>query len=210
MEKLNEFKIAALGFLASIGTFLGWQGIMALAWVAAMGLDYLTGSAAACKEGKWSSGIARVGLWHKLGMILSVLVSAFADVALEIACDHIPIGLAWPGVILPLVALSPFLGDRGYWFFIIGISVWNAPYLCYTVSWQSYFSDLYPPTNRALPYSRRQMVYNAVPGTWLAWEDVSLKQELVERRAVNKSEEDTPVQPVEGGEEIQTPEQTNE
>ncbi len=67
------------------------------------------------------------------------------------------------GVILPLVALSPFLGDRGYWFFIIGISVWNAPYLCYTVAWQSYFSDLYPPSRRALPYSRRQMVYNAVP-----------------------------------------------
>ena len=67
------------------------------------------------------------------------------------------------GVILPLVAMSPFLGDRGYWVFIIGISVWNAPYLCYTVGWQSYFSDLYPPTNRALPYSRRQMVYNAVP-----------------------------------------------
>lgn len=67
------------------------------------------------------------------------------------------------GVILPLVAMAPFLGDRGYWFFIIGISVWNAPYICYTVSWQSYFSDLYPPTNRALPYSRRQMVYNAVP-----------------------------------------------
>ncbi len=67
------------------------------------------------------------------------------------------------GVILPLVALSPFLGDRGYWFFIIGISVWNAPYICYTVAWQSYFSDLYPPAHRALPYSRRQMVYNAVP-----------------------------------------------
>lgn len=67
------------------------------------------------------------------------------------------------GVILPLVALSPFLGDRGYWFFIIGISVWNAPYICYTVAWQSYFSDLYPPARRALPYSRRQMVYNAVP-----------------------------------------------
>ena len=64
---------------------------------------------------------------------------------------------------LPLVAMSPFLGDRGYWFFIIGISVWNAPYICYTVSWQSYFSDLYPANNRALPYSRRQMVYNAVP-----------------------------------------------
>jgi len=67
------------------------------------------------------------------------------------------------GVILPLVALSPYLGSRGYWFFIIGISLWNAPYICYTVSWQSYFSDLYPPAHRALPYSRRQMIYNAVP-----------------------------------------------
>lgn len=67
------------------------------------------------------------------------------------------------GVILPVVAMSPFLGDRGYWFFIIGISFWNAPYLCYTVSWQSYFSDLFPPANRAVPYSRRQMIYNAVP-----------------------------------------------
>lgn len=67
------------------------------------------------------------------------------------------------GVILPLVALSPFLGDRGYWFFIIGISLWNIPYICYTVSWQSYFSDLYPPAKRAMPYARRQMMTNAVP-----------------------------------------------
>jgi len=67
------------------------------------------------------------------------------------------------GVILPIVALSPFLGDRGYWFFIIGISLWNIPYICYTVSWQSYFSDLYPPSKRAIPYARRQMTTYAVP-----------------------------------------------
>lgn len=67
------------------------------------------------------------------------------------------------GVILPIVALSPFLGNRGYWFFIIGISLWNIPYICYTVSWQSYFSDLYPPSKRAMPYARRQMMTNAVP-----------------------------------------------
>lgn len=67
------------------------------------------------------------------------------------------------GLILPIVAMSPFLGNRGYWFFIIGISLLNAPYICYTVSWQSYFSDLFPPSKRAIPYARRQMVTNAVP-----------------------------------------------
>ena len=67
------------------------------------------------------------------------------------------------GVILPIVAMSPFLGDRGYWFFIIGISLWNIPYICYTVSWQSYFSDLYPANKRAMPYAMRQMMTNAVP-----------------------------------------------
>ncbi len=67
------------------------------------------------------------------------------------------------GLILPIVALSPFLGDRGYWFFIIGISLWNIPYICYTISWQSYFSDLFPPSKRALPYSRRMMMTNMIP-----------------------------------------------
>ena len=103
MEKLNDFKAAVMALMAAMGTFLGWQGVMALVWVAAMGLDYLSGSAAACKEGKWSSSIARTGLWHKGGMIIVVAVAAIADGVLGIICSHTPIGLEWPGVILPLV-----------------------------------------------------------------------------------------------------------
>ena len=112
-NKLEDFKAAVMAILAVLGSFLGWKGVMALVWVAVMGLDYLSGTAAACKEGKWSSSVARVGLWHKLGMILAVLVSAFADIGLEIACDHIPIGLAWPGVILPLVLAWYILTELG-------------------------------------------------------------------------------------------------
>lgn len=67
------------------------------------------------------------------------------------------------GAVLPVIAMAPFLGSHGYWFFIIGISLWNIPYICYTVSWQSYFSDLYLPSHRAVPYARRQMMTNAVP-----------------------------------------------
>ena len=112
-NKLDEIKGAVVAVLTVLGSFLGWKGVMALVWVAAMGLDYLSGSAAACKEGKWSSAVARVGLWHKAGMIFAVVGAFFADVAMEIACAHIPIGLAWPGAIMPMVLAWYILTELG-------------------------------------------------------------------------------------------------
>jgi toxin secretion/phage lysis holin len=112
-KKLEEIKSAVVAVLTVLGSFLGWKGVMALVWVAVMALDYFSGTAAAWKEGKWASSVARVGLWHKLGMILAVAVSAFADFGLEIACEHVPIGLAWPGVIMPLVLAWYILTELG-------------------------------------------------------------------------------------------------
>ena len=76
---------------------------MALVWVAAMALDYLSGSAAACKAGKWSSAEARTGLWHKGGMILVVCVAAISDGIMTVMCDHVPLQMDWPSLVLPLV-----------------------------------------------------------------------------------------------------------
>ena len=67
------------------------------------------------------------------------------------------------GAALPLVAMAPFLGKYGYWFFIAGVGLWNVPYICYTIAWQSYFSDLFPPDRRSIPYARRMKVNNMVP-----------------------------------------------
>jgi len=67
------------------------------------------------------------------------------------------------GAALPLIAAAPFLGPRGYWFFIAGVGLWNVPYICYTIAWQSYFSDLFPPDRRSIPYARRMMVNSLVP-----------------------------------------------
>ena len=114
MEKtLTDLKAAVVATMTFLGAFLGWKGIMALVWVAVMALDYLSGTAAACKQGKWSSAVARSGLWHKLGMILAVCVAVLADIAMELACDHVPIGLVWPGVILPLVLAWYILTELG-------------------------------------------------------------------------------------------------
>ena len=101
--KLVEMKAAIAAFFTSIGVLLGWQGVMALAWVAAMAIDYITGTWAAMKNGEWSSAVARQGLWHKGGMIIVVVVSFAADFVMAIICDHLPIGVEWTSIILPLV-----------------------------------------------------------------------------------------------------------
>lgn len=102
-NKLVEIKIAITAFFTAVGAFLGWQGVMALVWVACMAVDYITGTAAAMKKGEWSSAVARQGLWHKGGMIVVVIVAVIADGAITVICDHLPIGVAWTSVVLPLV-----------------------------------------------------------------------------------------------------------
>lgn len=100
---LTEIKIGIAAFFTALSALLGWQGIMALVWVIAMAIDYLTGTAAALKAKEWSSTVARQGLWHKGGMIVVVLVGFIADCVMAIICEHIPIGLEWTSIVLPLV-----------------------------------------------------------------------------------------------------------
>ena len=107
------FKGGIAAFFTALGAFLGWQGIMALVWVAAMGLDYLTGTAAACYAGEWSSRIAREGLWHKGGMIAVVIVAAIADGAMAVLCANLPMGMEWPVLVLPLVLAWYILTELG-------------------------------------------------------------------------------------------------
>lgn len=102
-DKLMGIKAAFAAVCSGLASFLGWQGVMALVWVAAMGLDYLSGSAAACKAGKWSSAEARTGLWHKGGMILVVCVAAISDAIMAVMCSHLPLQMDWPTLVLPLV-----------------------------------------------------------------------------------------------------------
>lgn len=76
--------------VAAFGTALfGWVGWIVVVWLCALVLDYITGSAAAAKNGEWSSKKAREGLWHKLGSIAAVLVAALCDIALSVIIDGV-------------------------------------------------------------------------------------------------------------------------
>ena len=112
-ENLMTIKTAIVAGCTALGAFLGWKGVMLIAWVAVMALDYLTGTLAACKAGVWSSETAREGLWHKGGMIAVVIVAALADWIMVIVAAYIPIGIQWPGIIMPLVLAWYIITELG-------------------------------------------------------------------------------------------------
>lgn len=112
-ENMMTVKTAIVAFFTAMGAFLGWKGVMLLAWVGAMALDYISGTAAALKDGQWCSATARQGLWHKGGMILVVVVSAIADAVMVLIVEYVPIGIQWPGIILPLVLAWYIITELG-------------------------------------------------------------------------------------------------
>ena len=112
-DNLMGFKASIAAFFTILGSFLGWQGIMAVVWVALMALDYITGTAAACYAGEWCSKTAREGLWHKGGMIVVVIVAAIADGVMAVICANIPIGFQWPVIVLPLVLAWYIITELG-------------------------------------------------------------------------------------------------
>lgn len=112
-ENLVTIKTAIAAFLTALGAFLGWKGVMLLAWVLVMALDYASGTIAACKAGEWCSAVAREGLWHKAGMIFAVIASAITDWIMVLIAQYIPIGIQWPGIILPLVLAWYIITELG-------------------------------------------------------------------------------------------------
>lgn len=103
-SKVIAFKAAVASVMAAVTMVLGWRGILALAWVTAMVLDYLTGSMAARKNNTWESKKAREGIWHKAGMIVVVITAILADGVLLVVCANMPgIGISWPVVMFPVV-----------------------------------------------------------------------------------------------------------
>ncbi|MBQ6890147.1 MAG: phage holin family protein [Oscillospiraceae bacterium] len=112
-EKWMRLKAAITAAATAVTALLGWKGAMLLVWVGVMLLDYLSGTLAACREGQWSSAAARQGLWHKGGMILVVTAAAISDWVLLVWSQHMPLGIRWTGLILPLVLVWYILTELG-------------------------------------------------------------------------------------------------
>ena len=113
-NQLVKLKMAITATVAAVGMLLGWRGIMAVVWISMMMLDYITGSMAAKKVNEWSSAAAREGIWHKMGMLVVVIVAAVADAVLSLICAQLPgMGIEWPVLALPLILTWYILTEMG-------------------------------------------------------------------------------------------------
>lgn len=114
-ERANEIKGVIAALLAFLTALWGWIGWAVIIWVMCFSLDYISGTAAAHKNGEWSSDIAREGLWHKLGEIFAVLVAALCDIALRVIIEGsgINIGISLSAVITPVVLLWYIFTELG-------------------------------------------------------------------------------------------------
>ena len=112
-ENMLTVKAMIAAFFTSLGAFLGWKGILLFAWVGVMALDYISGTIAAALTGEWSSAVAREGIKHKGGMIFVVAVAAIADAVMVIIVNYVPIGLGWPGIIMPMVLAWYIITELG-------------------------------------------------------------------------------------------------
>ena len=113
MNNLNELKVGLTAVLFSAAGFLGWQGILLIAWLVLMLIDYASGTWAAKSLGNWSSRIAREGIMHKGGMVLVVAAAGIADLVLWAVCDKLPMSWEWPVLVLPLVLVWYILTEIG-------------------------------------------------------------------------------------------------
>ena len=116
-SKAMELKAAITAVLAGMTAFWGWTGWLVVIWLAAMILDYATGSWAALSTGSWDSAVARAGLWHKLGSIVAMLVALLLDVALSAIINYGGLGFELPftykTAFLPLVAIWYIVTELG-------------------------------------------------------------------------------------------------
>lgn len=112
-EKMAMIKSVLVATATMVTAGLGWKGALLLSWVTVMALDYLSGTLAACREGQWSSAVARQGLWHKGGMILVVTAAAISDMVMVMVAEYVPMGIRWPGVVLPLVLVWYIVTELG-------------------------------------------------------------------------------------------------
>ena len=114
-DKATQIKAAIAAVLAFMTALWGWVGWAIVIWVVCIVLDYISGTAAARRNGEWSSEAARDGLWHKLGEIFAVLVAALCDIALGVILKTAPVELPidFTTLITPIVLLWYIITELG-------------------------------------------------------------------------------------------------
>lgn len=115
-EYVKTVKLTAAAVAGTLSGLWGWMGWLVVGWIGCMVMDYLTGTAAGTKNGGWSSEKAREGIWHKMGMVVVVIVAAGADLLIALVLEHLPVlqlPLQYSGLVCPVVLVWYIITELG-------------------------------------------------------------------------------------------------
>lgn len=116
IQNMNELKIAVTTIIAALTALWGWFGWLTIFFVMCLILDYITGTMAACRSGVWSSAVARDGIWHKVGCIITVLVAGLTDVGIKAIIEMFPqihLPFEYSVLICPMVMIWYMITELG-------------------------------------------------------------------------------------------------
>ena len=108
-EPVTLTQVALAGAITAVGAMWGKLGWLFVLWALCMGLDYLTGSLAALKNGVWDSEVAHEGIWHKAGMVMVVLAGMIFDIALGQIVKAAGVELPISGLLMTPLLLSWYI-----------------------------------------------------------------------------------------------------
>lgn len=111
MDNAIQIKAGVAAFIAMLTSLWGWFGWLCVAWIACMAVDYISGTVAAMRDASWSSKVARDGIYHKGGMVLTVFVALLADQLIGLVLGNIPaIPLPWDyGVLIAPMVITWYI-----------------------------------------------------------------------------------------------------
>ncbi len=116
MDNINSFKAVVTGVFVAVSAMLGWFGWLIVVFVACLIGDWISGSAAAAKNGEWSSKRGREGIWHKAGCIVVVLVAAILDGVIGSIINNLPsikLPFEYTVLLCPVVVVWYILTELG-------------------------------------------------------------------------------------------------
>ena len=115
MNGIENMKAVLTAVTAALTALWGWMGWLIIAWIVAMTIDYITGSAAASRAGEWSSTAARDGIRHKFGDVAVVLIAGLLDLVVSCLLNQSSIDLPFEYSVLlcPLVCIWYIITEAG-------------------------------------------------------------------------------------------------
>ena len=113
---IDTTKALTIGVSSFITAMFGALGWLAIIYACTIVLDYITGTLAAIKLHCWKSSVARAGIWHKIGCIITIGVAGLTDWTISVLVSNTASGTAierYTTLICPIVLTWYIITELG-------------------------------------------------------------------------------------------------